>query len=231
MGLALIHAWGRYLACRWHRRTLPATSRAFLQSIAQLYVRLRRAKALYLTVERYGAAWAKAQWGHSERLPLASLMRSASPPWKGQLLYAIARSYRASRVLELGTHLGLGTLYLAAAFPDAELHTVEASAGLARQAEKHFRLFGVRVRQQVAPFEEVLPTLAGPWDFVYLDGDHRGGALYQYASTLWEQLAPEGVLVCDDIFWSADMYRGWRKAAALPWRAGFVVGPFGVLQR
>lgn len=227
----LIRAWGRYWIYRWQRQKIPPTSRAFLQSIAQLYYRLRRAKGAYLAVERYGASYPKAEWGHTEQVSLATLMRSASPPWKGQLLYALAREQKAARVLELGTHLGLGTLYLAAAFPEAELHTVEASTALAQQAALHFRLFGVRVQQHVACFEEVLGKFAGPWDFVYLDGDHRGEALYQYARTLWQHMAPGGVLVCDDIFWKADMYSGWQRVTALPWRAYSVVGPLGVLKR
>lgn len=227
----MIQAWGRYALYRWHQRISPPEVRFRLQSIAQLYHRLCRAKGVYLSVERYGAAYAESEWGRTERISLATLMRSASPPWKGQLLYALARQQRAARALELGTHLGLSTLYLAAALPTCELHTVEASAGLAQQAAKHFRLFGVRVQQHVACFEEALQRLPGPWELVYLDGDHRSEALYRYASIVWEKLAPGGVLVCDDIFWSADMYRGWQRVLTLPWQAHSVIGPFGVLQR
>lgn len=229
MGGALIKAWLRYGRQRFVGR-VPYPPE--IQAIEDLFYRLRRAKGHLLEVERYGARLALPQWGRRERVSLGQLVKQAAcPPWKGRLLYQMVRSHRPQRLLELGTHVGMGTLYLGLAAPNAELHTVEASPTLLAYARRHTRLFGLRVHFHVGTFSEVLPTLPGPWDLVYLDGDHRGQALLTYAEALWPTLPPGGWLVCDDIFWSYDMWRGWKALQKFPWRKRWLIGPFAIAQR
>ncbi|MCX8113307.1 MAG: class I SAM-dependent methyltransferase [Bacteroidia bacterium] len=208
----------------WQRkRASPA-----LQSIFDLYRRLRRADKWTLQVELFGAK-ARAI-GELRSYSLSQLVvRGATPPWKGRLLYELVRSVSPKRILELGTHLGFGTMYLAAAAPQAEIHTIEASPTLATQARRHFRLLGIQPQLHVGLFDQVLPRLAGPWDIVYIDGDHRGAALYQYGTLVCGQLRSGGLLICDDIFWSADMYAGWEALRQACGARHQLVGPLGLL--
>ncbi|MDW8135149.1 MAG: class I SAM-dependent methyltransferase, partial [Bacteroidia bacterium] len=135
------------------------------------------------------------------------------------------------RMLELGTHVGIGTLYLHQAAPNALLHSIEGSPELANLARRHFRLFGASVKLHVGLFDEILPLLSGPWDLVYIDGDHRSEAFLSYLHLLYPQLSHKAWVICDDIFWSRDMYKAWEKARKLPWSTTFTIGPFGVLQK
>lgn len=208
-----------------HGMTCPAS----LRGIDALYRRLRRAKGYYLSVESFGAR--AAMPGKPQTRSLASLVRaSATPPWKGHLLYSLVRYVRPNRILELGTHLGFSTMYLAAAAPDADLHTIEASPTLAEKAKQHFRLLGIQPHLHIGTFEQILPTLQGEWDFIYIDGDHRGASLYQYGILLYGRLRKGGLLVCDDIFWSRDMYAGWRRLCQYVGGSFQVIGPLGVLR-
>ncbi|MDW8133785.1 MAG: class I SAM-dependent methyltransferase [Bacteroidia bacterium] len=191
-----------------------------------------RAKNYYLSVELFGGALPEQEWGKKVEISLGGLVRrAATPPWKGKLLYLIARETGAEKVLELGTHVGIGTLYLHSALPRAAIHTVEASPALAAQSKRHFRLFGFKPFCYVGTFREVLPRLEGVWDLIYLDGDHRGEAFFEYASWSYDHLVVGGMLVCDDIFWSRDMYEGWKRVSTLNWAKQRVIGPFGILQR
>jgi len=69
---------------------------------------------------------------------------------------------------------------------------------------------------------------ASMWDVAYLDGLHEGQATLDILA--W--LAPRvriGVVV-DDIAWTADMHRAWRRAQALPeWRVSVSWRGRGVL--
>ncbi|GIV24251.1 MAG: class I SAM-dependent methyltransferase [Bacteroidia bacterium] len=210
------------------RKPMPPT----VHAIGVLYKRLRQANGIHVEVETYGAALPPQAWGSRSRHSLAALTRrAASPPWKGRWLYALVRDAGPSTLLELGTHLGFGTLYLWAAAPQAQIHTIEASPTLARQAQKHFRLFGAKPHLHIGTFAEVLPTLTGPWDLVYIDGDHRAEALHTYLQLLFPKLSPNGMVVCDDIFWSRAMYKAWQNLA-IPLRiTRQIIGPFGVLRR
>lgn len=201
-----------------------------LQGIFHLYRRLRSASGYTLSVEHFGA---KAPTpGKAYTVSLSKVVRrSATPPWKGRLLYTLTQSIRAERILELGTNLGFGTLYLAMAAPTAELHTIEASPTLAEKARWHFRLLGVKPKLHIGTFSAVLPTLAGDWDLIYIDGDHRGHALFEYGSQLYPHLRAGGLLICDDIFWSRDMYAGWRNLRHHLHAPAKVIGPFGLLHK
>lgn len=211
----------------WRRPVPPA-----VKAIDSLYKRLCRARGVHLEIELYGAALSPQVWGRKSQCSLARITRrAASPPWKGRWLYALSQVASPSTILELGTHLGLGTLYLWAAAPQAQIHTIEASPTLARQAQKHFRLFGAKPHLYIGTFEEVLPTLTGPWDLVYIDGDHRAEALLTYLQLLFPKLSPKGMVLCDDIFWSRAMYKAWQSLATFPWASRQIIGPFGVLRR
>ncbi|MCB0635571.1 MAG: class I SAM-dependent methyltransferase, partial [Lewinella sp.] len=41
-------------------------------------------------------------------------------------------------------------------------------------------------------------------DLAFLDGDHRGAAVLDYAAAIWPHLHADSVLVVSDIHWSAD---------------------------
>ena len=200
-----------------------------LWSLYELYGRLSRARGYRLAVESFGA---RSTHLVPREVTLAELTRrAATPPLKGTYLYLFVQRQRPMRLLELGTHLGIGTLYLYAAVPTAEIHTVEASPTLFTYAKRHFALFGARIKCHLGCFEEVLPTLAGPWDLIYIDGNHQGEALQAYIAQLYPHLRAGGWFVCDDIYWSWDMYRAWQRLRRRNWRVVRVVYPFGFLQK
>ncbi|MEN3040125.1 MAG: class I SAM-dependent methyltransferase [Bacteroidia bacterium] len=216
-----------YLKWKQGRRSEPSP---LLSGIGLLYKRLRSASQLFVSVEHYGAK-VKIP-GEVLSISLATLIRrGATPPWKGRLLYEIVRARVPQRILELGTHLGFGTMYLAAAAPQAEIVTIEASPTLAERARLHFKLLGLKPKIQVGLFEAVIPTLAGEWDVIYIDGDHRGSALHEYVGKLYPQLSPAGLIICDDIFWSWDMWRGWKSLSQAYPVKRYILGPFGILVR
>jgi predicted O-methyltransferase YrrM len=200
-----------------------------LRSIYALYSRMRRAKGFWLEVEEFGA---RSHGGRNRLTTLGRLTRrAATPPLKGTYLYLFVRAQKPQRLLELGTHLGIGTLYLHAAVPTAEIHTIEASPTLATYAQRHFALLGASIKGHIGRFADVLPTLSGPWDLIYIDGDHRGSALEAYITQLYPALRDGGWFVCDDIYWSWDMWRSWKKVRQGGWRRTYASYPFGFLQK
>jgi len=199
-----------------------------LRAIYELYARLCRATGHSLMVDTFGAL--------RRAGPLATSLghltqKAATPPLKGTYLHLFTQLQKPQRILELGTHLGLGTLYLHAAAPKADLHTIEASKTLAMYARRHFALFGAHIHLHTGEFSEILPALSGPWDIIYIDGDHRGTALENYIAQLYPHLREGGWLVCDDIYWSGDMWRSWQKLRRGTWKRVYTVYPFGFLQR
>ncbi|MDW8056671.1 MAG: class I SAM-dependent methyltransferase [Bacteroidia bacterium] len=216
------------LAFIWWKLWQPSPRDPMLHAIKHLYYRLRRASGEMLQIEEFGAKVSKAEDKRS--YSLGYLTRTAStPPWKGLLLYHLVQRAAPRRLLELGTHLGFGTLYLSAAAPSAEVYTIEGSPTLAAKARQHFRLLGIKPQLLIGTFTSILPTLSGRWDFIYIDGDHRGPALYEYATYLYQRLNPGGMLVCDDVFWSREMFAGWQALNKTLNAPSKLIGPRGIL--
>ncbi len=145
---------------------------------------------------------------------VASIARNAAKPARlGQLLYRIARYYRPSVILELGTSLGISTAYLAAGNPQARVWTIEGAASVAEAARDNLQSLGLHVDQAVGNFDVVFgPILErmGPVGLAFVDGNHRREPTLRYFNQLMEAAARPGILIFDDIHWSAGMEEAWE---------------------
>jgi predicted O-methyltransferase YrrM len=107
-----------------------------------------------------------------------------SPP-QGKLLYLLARSIGAKRILEFGTLGGYSTIWLARGLPeDGRLISLEANPAYAEVAQANVERAGLGdvVDVRVGPALETLPGVeadgVGPFDLVFIDADKRNQASY-----------------------------------------------------
>jgi caffeoyl-CoA O-methyltransferase len=93
---------------------------------------------------------------------------------EGKFLHVLARAIRAERILEIGTLGGYSTIWLARALPPhGQLITIEVDeqhAGVAQRNIAHANLAD-RIEVRVGAALDVLPTLSGPFDFIFIDAD------------------------------------------------------------
>ena len=121
-------------------------------------------------------------------------------PVSGKLLHLIARISGARRVLEIGTLGGYSTIWLARAVgPDGRVVTVEAEADNAAVARASIDAAGVgdRVDIRIGRGADVLPTLVGGFDLVFIDADKESNSVYlDWAAKLGH---PGTVVILDNI--------------------------------
>ena len=157
---------------------------------------------------------------------VADITRHAAKPARlGQLLFRLARYYRPSVVVELGTSLGLSTAYLAAGQREGGVHggkvwTIEGSGAIAERASHHLSSLGLEgVEVMTGNFDGVLEPLVkrvGPVDLAFVDGNHRYEPTLRYFDILMRHSGRSAMLIFDDIHWSADMERAWAEIRADP---------------
>ncbi len=102
-------------------------------------------------------------------------------PAQGRMLRLLARMSGARRILEVGTLGGYSTIELARALPaDGELVTLEIDPHHADVARANIAAAGFADRVTVITGSalDVLPTLEGPFDFVFIDADKQSNAAY-----------------------------------------------------
>jgi len=146
--------------------------------------------------------------------------RSSVPEKTGQLLFRMVRHYKPANVLELGTALGISTLYLALANADARIITLEGCAGIAELAKENYNRFGLdNIEQHLGSFESTLkPALDSlpAVDFAFIDGNHRYEPTIRYFEAILSKIQNDSIIVFDDIYWSREMMRAWKQIRLHP---------------
>lgn len=125
----------------------------------------------------------------------------SSDPEVGKLLAILARARGARRILEVGTAIGYGTLWLARGAPEARVVTIDPDPERRELARGFLSRAGVLERVELVDGEalQVLPRLDGPFDLVYLDAlkeEYR-----RYLDLVLPKLAIGGLVVVDNLLW------------------------------
>lgn len=128
----------------------------------------------------------------------------------GKLLNLLVRLSGARRVLEIGTLGGYSTIWMARAVgAEGRVVTIEAEADNAAVARSSIDAAGVgeRVDIRIGRGVDVLPTLVGGFDLVFIDADKESNTVYlDWAARLGhagtvvvlDNIGREGEIVRDD---------------------------------
>ncbi len=132
-----------------------------------------------------------------------------------QLLFRIIKYYRSETIIELGTSLGVTTMYLATAHNNAEVFTLEGSKNIAKIAEENFKKAGTKnVKLILGNFDDTLASALSQMkkiDLAYVDGNHRKLPTLKYFHQLLQNSSEHSVFIFDDIHWSAEMEEAWKE--------------------
>ena len=147
------------------------------------------------------------QVNSSPKKSLSQITKSASSHQeKCQLLVAIARWAKSKNILELGTNTGLATM--AWAESDFDVHTVEGNPQLFELSSTSLQKFP-NVVSFNSTFSEFFATNTKKYDLIYVDGDHSFEATHDLVLKSKSILNSKGIIVLDDIRWSAGMKKIW----------------------
>lgn len=166
-----------------------------------------------LSVEDFGAG-SKTFKGNKRKVKDIAAM-GISTARQSELLYKLVNFLNARTVIELGTSLGLNTLYLSKANRNAKIYTIEGSSALHDFAEK------LALENEISnskfirgKFDEELPKLlseVNTVDLLYIDGNHTYEATLKYFHMALAKSINDSVFVFDDIYWSAGMTKAWEE--------------------
>jgi len=154
--------------------------------------------------------------GSNRQKTIVALASGALKPTRqGQLLFRICAHYSYKKVLELGTSLGITTLYLAAADKKINCISVEGSPELAAKANELHQSAGASNIQikMINPDSHLTWVLeeAGTQDLIFIDSNHRHEALKNYFNLCVNFIHSNSIIVVDDPYWSEGMTRAWQE--------------------
>jgi len=119
---------------------------------------------------------------------------------KGKLLAEMVRKHRPKHILEVGTLIGYSAILMAGELPlGARITCVEVSADNAAKARQNFAEAGVadRIEIVVGPGKAVIPTLQGPYDFMFIDAAKE--EYLDYIKAGEPKLAKNAIVVADNV--------------------------------
>jgi predicted O-methyltransferase YrrM len=153
---------------------------------------------------------------HSHCKTIAKVAKRASVSMKsGRLLYRMARYYKPGLIIELGTSLGISTLYLSMGYPAAAVKTIEADSNLAALASGYFSNQGltniILINKSFDSALQMFPEAIKEKTIVFIDGNHQRQAVINYVSFFSQRLQPGSIIILDDINWSAGMQMAWKE--------------------
>lgn len=174
-------------------------------------------KSQVIEITDFGSGANHKEYSHRfERV--GSIVRNSSVSERyGRLLFRLVEYFRPQTIIELGTSVGISTLYMAMANPEAYVYTLEGCTTKSEQAATNFNALKVsNIDQHIGRFDLVLPDLVkqvNKLDFAFIDGNHTYEATIENFETLLTIANNDTVFVFDDIHWSAEMQKAWNEIA------------------
>ncbi len=142
---------------------------------------------------------------------------SVITPKKAQLLFRLVEYFKPKTILELGTSLGVSTLFMALAADNfaTQIITFEGCPQIAEKAKENFEeLEQENIEIIVGNIDKTLPkTLCSltSLDFVFLDANHRYEPTLNYFNQILKKCHNDTIIILDDIHWSEGMEKAWKE--------------------
>jgi len=138
----------------------------------------------------------------------------------GELLFRLINYFNPETVLELGTSLGISSLYISKASPKANITTIEGCTNTYNFAKKLIETTGAKnIEMLKASFDDAFKNNVSnkKFDVVYIDGNHTYEATINYFNLLLKNNTNQNsVLIFDDIYWTPQMTAAWEEIKKHP---------------
>ncbi len=121
---------------------------------------------------------------------------------QGRLLALISKMICPKLILEIGTFTGYSAICLAEGLvPGGQLITIDSNEEIDALARKYFALAGLeeQITKLTGKAVDILPTLEGDVDLVFLDADKINYALYY--DIIIDKVRPGGFILADNVLW------------------------------
>ena len=121
---------------------------------------------------------------------------------QGRLLSMLSHMIRPKNILEIGTYTGYSAICLAEGLREnGHLYTIDINDELAPLVNLYIARAGMtnKIITHYGNAIEIIPTLSGPYDLVFIDADKINYS--QYYNLVIEKVISGGYLIADNVLW------------------------------
>ncbi|MCL2073872.1 MAG: class I SAM-dependent methyltransferase [Marinilabiliaceae bacterium] len=177
-----------------------------------------RKNRTFIEVTDYGSG---SKVSNSNQKRVCDIINNETIPMRyGELLFRMINNFAPEGIIELGTSLGISTLYLGLPKRSSKIVTIEGcpnKATIAKQTFKKFKMNNIELI--IGTFSENLINAIKKlpsFDFLFIDGDHRKDATLNYFNESLDYVHNNTIIVFDDIHLTKEMETAWNEIVACP---------------
>ena len=152
-------------------------------------------------------------FSQQDRIVKNIVAKGISSQYQSEIIFKIINFLKLKNCLELGSSIGLNTLYMASVNSSVKVSSIDACEDLIQYAKhlaKKYQRDNIEFIKST--FDEALPKLLkSSFDFIYIDGNHTYEASMKYFNWVLENVTTNTVVVFDDIYWSEGMTKAWNE--------------------
>ena len=129
--------------------------------------------------------------------------RMLSGAYQGRLLSLISKLITPKHILEIGTFTGYSALCMAEGLhANGRIDTIDVDEELTDMQRRYFDAsgYGKQIFQHLGNAAEIIPTLNGNFDMVFIDADKEQYPLY--FDLIIERIQAGGLIIADNVLWS-----------------------------
>ena len=125
---------------------------------------------------------------------------------QGEFLQMISHMIKPRTILEIGTFTGYSAICLAQGLqPGGHLHTIEIDEELQTMSSGYFQKTGVadHITQHIGSAEQIILTLDGPFDLVFIDADKPNYSCYY--DLVFDKVPVGGYILADNVLYDGEV--------------------------
>lgn len=139
---------------------------------------------------------------------------------QAEFIYRLINKFKPQNIIELGTSIGLTSLYLSLASAKSNVYTLEGCPALLQFSNDLFKKQKISNIKMIPgnfndTFSDLLSTLPTA-DFIYIDGNHAYEPTIHYFKLALAKKNASTIMMFDDIYWSDDMEKAWKEIYSNP---------------
>jgi caffeoyl-CoA O-methyltransferase len=122
---------------------------------------------------------------------------------QGRILSMFSHMLRPKSILEIGTYTGYSALCLAEGLQaDGVLHTIDINEELEPMITRYIQQAGKQdqIKLHIGAALEIIPTISGNFDLVFIDADKENYA--HYFDAVIDRMPSGGIIIADNVLWS-----------------------------
>ena len=162
-------------------------------------------------LEAYASAHSTKEPGLLKQLWRETHLKVLSPGMlsghiQGRFLSMMSQLIRPAQILEIGTFTGYSAICLAEGLSEnGILHTIEVNTELVDIIERYFKESGFKekLKLHIGDAKQVLNSLDGPFDLVFIDADKEN--YVNYYNLVFDKVRPGGIIIADNTFWHGNV--------------------------